>query len=320
VSDNASAFLTQPTSTGAPRVTHLDEDNYAKQLTLRAPYDAVVFGQLNSFVIESKNYHTKPASVQVFYSSPTTIAALQTRDSGLSRSYLDALRTLALAVKNSTYASQIASSQRNVFQHVVSDEQIILDRDQISDLLDEQQERLYEVARERANIEAFQRTLRAFYGDSEAVASHTNAIVRNRRPKPTGYWSGIRTDLQDWFRVGLQPLSELTRVSKGTLLSLAQPDRDLRGPTVRKLHAIHASAKAIVESEGDRGLTWLQTVGADVLRKHAIEQFESAVDDRLLRHRIEDYVIGSASIEVESPPEVQSNASVSAYKGLKGSF
>jgi hypothetical protein len=312
---------------GKPRsASNLSETNYPSIIGAPANYDVLFANQHGIFSVEAKNVSVGGPTYSISgfpgdYSSAYAhlLDAGRVPSTPSSSAFLEALGTLQVGTQSAIRASQLANSTRGVFLHVLSDERVVLDRDQVDELVEEQSRRLHEMARERANIEAFQRNLRAYLGDPQALQPRPPSEGAAPRLGPQ-YWSRVRDDLQEWFSVGLQPLSELIGVAKGTLLALVQPDRDLRGPTVRKLQAVHSSARAIVQTEGSRGLTWLRTTGSAVLRDDGLEKFEEAVDRRLLTHRPEDHPIGAASIEDESPPATRADADLSPYTGMKGRF
>jgi hypothetical protein len=239
-----------------------------------------------------------------------------------SQFYLDAARSLRVWTQQASTAARFATSARAVFQHVISDEQLILDREQVEELIEESNERLREIAHERANIEAFQRTLRAYFGAAVLDVEHraSEGYYRPRRVPPETYWRNLRDDLQEWFAVGLERLSELVGVSKVTLLKLAEPGRELRGPTVRKLQAVYASARAVAEAEEQRGLTWLRTTGSSLLTERGLGAFEEAVDQRVFSRPVSLDSGESAALEDDQLPKLVETARVPDYVGVKGRF
>lgn len=190
------------------------------------------------------------------------------------KSYLQGARKAGLRVE----------SGLGVLQHVVTDEQIILSRDQIDDVLEQSATRRRELRQEYANIEAFERRFRALaVGSDYDVARHPAADGEHRRQ---AYWGRVRSELQTWFNVSLEDLANLLGIAKATLIYIDRSGRSPRPSTTRKLMDVHAIASALIANRGNEvGRTWLSRDGLAALRDGGVAALDRAVSAAIYARR-----------------------------------
>jgi hypothetical protein len=202
-------------------------------------------------------------------------------------SVIDDLASLAKEVRRT---GNFLNSILSVFRHVASEEAPLADQVDrawvtLSDLETYQEGQL-------ANIRALKRFVLPLQEKLVGESDPSQPWWPAQLSTPAGadndgeqdgaalnYWRGVRNDLTTWFALSLEDLSRVLALSYATFANLGR--RKPQGRTIRSVMALHGLAKACIDADGEKAVSWLQTKGHDLLLGKGLQAFESDVNQQL---------------------------------------